>query len=99
MTDSAKPGNAMRACELDIFGHVQGVSYRATCADMARDLSLTGWVKNADNGSVLIHAQGSPDAVEELIDWCHDGPSAARVDDVEVRDVAPQNFESFEIRR
>lgn len=99
MTDAATPGGASRACQLDIFGRVQGVSFRASCAQVARNLSLNGWVKNSDDGSVLVHAQGAPDAVEDLIDWCHGGPSAARVEDVEVRDVAPESFTSFEIRR
>ena len=44
-------------------------------------------------------AEGTPDAVESLVDWCHDGPDAASVDDVEVRDVAPEGYDDFTVRR
>lgn len=88
-----------RAVDLTVTGTVQGVSYRATCADEARRLGLTGYVENQGDGSVHVVAQGSPDAVESLVDWCHDGPDSARVDDVEVRDIAPQQFDDFSVRR
>lgn len=88
-----------RAVDLTVTGTVQGVSYRATCADEARRLQLAGYVENMDDGSVHVLAEGTPDAVESLVDWCHDGPDAARVDDVEVRDVATEGHSSFEIRR
>lgn len=88
-----------RAVDLTITGEVQGVSYRATCAHEARRLALTGFVENVADGSVHVVAQGSPDDVESLIDWCHDGPETAHVDDVEVRDVAPADFDGFSVRR
>ncbi|MBE7372373.1 acylphosphatase [Dermacoccus barathri] len=88
-----------RAVDLTITGHVQGVSFRAYTVDRARELGLIGWVENLDDGSVHVRAQGDPDAVESLVDWCHDGPSAARVDDVEVRDVAPESVDDFSVRR
>ena len=88
-----------RAVDLTITGHVQGVSFRAYTAERARDLGLVGWVENLDDGSVHVRAQGDPDAVESLVDWCHDGPSSARVGDVEVRDVAPESVDDFSVRR
>lgn len=88
-----------RAVSLSVTGRVQGVSFRARCADIARGLDLTGWVRNEDDGSVTVFAEGDPDAVESLVDWCHDGPPAAQVTDVEVLDVAPQNLASFDIHR
>lgn len=88
-----------RSVDLTVTGTVQGVSYRAACADRARALGVTGYVENLDDGSVHVVAEGDPDAVEALIDWCHDGPTAARVDDVEVRDIAPEGHRSFDIRR
>lgn len=88
-----------RSVDLTVTGTVQGVSYRAACAERARELGVTGYVENLDDGSVHVVAEGDPDAVEALIDWCHDGPSAARVDDVEVRDIAPESHGSFDVRR
>lgn len=91
--------NDSRAVDLIISGHVQGVSYRAGAARVARELSLAGWVQNEADGTVTAHAEGDPDTVESFVDWCHDGPDAADVSDVEVRDVAPTGLEGFEIRR
>lgn len=88
-----------RAVSLLVSGTVQGVSYRAGCADRARELGLTGWVTNRDDGHVEVWAEGEPDAVESHVDWCHDGPPAAQVTDVEVRDLAPEGASSFDIRR
>lgn len=84
---------------MTVTGKVQGVSFRASCADQARRLGLTGWVANRSDGAVDLVAEGEPDAVETLIDWCHDGPRAAHVDDVEVLDVAPAGYGKFDIRR
>lgn len=48
-------------------GHVQGVGFRATARQMARDLPVTGWVRNEPDGSVQLEAQGEPEPVEQLL--------------------------------
>lgn len=45
-------------------GRVQGVGFRATCRDIARGHAVTGWVRNETDGSVMMEAQGSEEAVE-----------------------------------
>jgi len=87
-----------RAVDVTIIGRVQGVFFRASCEQEARRLSVTGWVTNAPDGSVTGHFEGDADAVEALIDWCHDGPRHARVDDVEVRDVGMKHCTGFGAR-
>lgn len=47
-------------------GRVQGVGFRATAREIASRLGLTGWVRNEHDGSVLLEAQGSPEAVSAL---------------------------------
>lgn len=89
---------ATRAVELTVTGRVQGVFFRGSCEERARALGVSGWVHNEADGSVRAHAEGDPDSVEDFVDWCHDGPMHARVDDVEVRDTAPQGLGSFEVR-
>jgi acylphosphatase len=74
----------MRRVRAIVNGRVQGVSYRASTAHEARRLGLTGWVKNLDDGAVELEAQGSADAVEQLLAWCKDGPPAAEVTAVRV---------------
>lgn len=68
--------------KLKVIGRVQGVFYRVSCREKAQQLGLTGWVRNAADGSVELEAAGARDSLEILIDWCRGGPSGARVDDV-----------------
>jgi len=49
-------------------GRVQGVGFRATAASVARAESLTGWVRNEPDGSVVLEAQGEPEAVDRFLD-------------------------------
>jgi len=48
-------------------GHVQGVGFRFTCSWIASSHAVTGWVRNEQDGSVMLEAQGAPDAVEEFL--------------------------------
>jgi acylphosphatase len=68
-----------------IRGRVTGVFFRAATQREARRLGVSGWVRNRPDGSVELVAEADEDAIKELISWAQHGPSAARVDDVEVR--------------
>lgn len=85
----------MRKCR--IVGRVQGVYYRASAAERARQLGVTGEARNMPDGSVAVLVCGSEAAVMALIEWLWVGPSAARVTQVEVNEVDlpqpwPQRF-------
>ena len=67
-----------------IKGYVQGVSYRKQTAGVARNLGVTGWVRNVSNGSVEALLEGEMSAVDALISWCAFGPKRGRVDEVEI---------------
>lgn len=69
----------MIAWRLIIRGDVQGVGYRYAMVVAAKTLRVTGWVRNRRDGTVEALVQGEPDAVEQLLAWCHSGPPAARV--------------------
>ena len=81
-----------------VSGTVQGVSFRANTRRQARTRGVDGWVKNLDDGRVEAVFEGRPPAVESMVEWCHEGSPAARVQAVEVRDEAPQEIEGFQIR-
>ena len=74
---------------LIVSGRVQGVFYRDSTMRKARELGLSGNVRNLTDGSVHIEAQGPLPALEELIRWAHDGPPAAVVKDVQTSYSAP----------
>ncbi len=81
-----------------VRGLVQGVYYRASCADVARSHGVSGYVRNRpDRRSVEIVVEGEPDAVEAVIEWARHGPRHAVVDSVEVTDEPPQGQVGFRI--
>lgn len=83
-----------------VTGRVQGVSFRAFTRAEAEALGVSGWVRNADDGSVEAHLQGTGDAVEALLRRLRDGPAAARVTDVQSAPTEPDPaLSGFAIRR
>jgi acylphosphatase len=66
-----------------IRGRVQGVAFRAYTQDEAERLGLSGWVRNREDGSVELWAEGDETALRTLIAWCKHGPPAARVESVD----------------
>jgi len=83
--------------EIRVTGHVQGVFFRKSTQAKAVSLHLTGTVENVRDGSVVIHAEGEPEALDVLEHWCHDGPPAAHVEAVTSQDLPLQGFEGFQI--
>lgn len=85
---------------IKILGRVQGVYFRASAAQEAQNRRLVGWVRNCPDGAVELVAEGAKDDLDKLIDWCHRGPSGARVTEVKVRWEAPEKtFRGFIIMR
>ncbi|WP_123532925.1 acylphosphatase [Halosimplex salinum] len=82
-----------------VSGRVQGVFYRATTRDQAGECGVDGWVRNLDDGRVEAVFEGPADAVEGMVEWCHEGSPQARVDDVEAEYGQPEGLDGFEIRR
>lgn len=88
----------MPALRLRITGTVQGVFYRAHAKEVADRLDVRGWARNDHDGSVEVHAEGSPEHLKEFEAWCRRGPPAARIEHVEARQIPEEGFVSFEIR-
>jgi len=88
-----------KSLHLIIEGRVQGVAFRFFTQKQAKKLNVTGYVKNLADGSVEIIAQGEPIALQSLVDWCHQGPTSARVSKVSVTaQLSTEIFADFEIR-
>ena len=81
-----------------ISGLVQDVWFRATTAKHAVRAGVRGWVRNLADGRVEAVLEGTADAVNEMIDFCSQGPEMARVDRIEVVEESPENLEDFRIR-
>ena len=82
-----------------IQGHVQDVFFRASTKKKADELGVRGTVRNCKRSKKRVHviAQGQKQDLEKLIEWCHQGPTAAIVDSVEVFEYEPKNFADFSV--
>lgn len=85
--------------EANVYGHVQGVSFRYYTRREARRLGLTGWVANHIDGTVKVVADGPEINLHQMIGFLQKGPPAARVDKVQVVwQEASTEFNEFSIR-
>ena len=81
-----------------VTGRVQGVFFRAWTTERALALGVTGWVRNALDGSVEAHLEGEEAFVQRLIDQLKNGPPAARVEQIDVEAVDLEGSDCFEVR-
>jgi len=80
-----------------VSGRVQGVFFRAEAARKARELGLGGFARNTPDGRVEAVFEGDADAVDRMVEWCHEGPPLAAVDHVEVAGEDPRGDNEFRI--
>ncbi len=90
--------SSSRAIRSVLIGRVQGVGFREAARRRAGQLGVMGWVRNADDGTVAVHAEGAPAAIELFISFLREGPRGANVDRVAVEDVRIEGHEQFAIR-
>lgn len=86
---------SVTAIHLIIHGRVQGVGYRAWTGSTARAMGLNGWVRNRVDSTVEAVFIGDTAVIEQMVEACHQGPMAARVDSIkrtEWDDLSPQDF-------
>ncbi len=85
---------------LTIEGRVQGIFFRVSTVEEASRLRLKGWVRNCPDGSVEVVAEGRKKKIDEMIQWCHQGPPGAQVLNVQLQWEDYQGtFERFSLRR
>lgn len=81
-----------------VRGRAQAVGFRDATLRRADRLGVLGWVRNADDGTVVVHAEGPESAVADLLAFLEEGPRAARVEAVEVERVKVEGHEQFAVR-
>lgn len=82
-----------------VFGVVQGVGFRFWTMGKADELGLKGVVKNLDDGSVSIVAEGPEPQVRDLLDWLRSENAPGRVERVEEAiSAAEGSFRDFRAR-
>jgi len=90
--------NVLETRLVRVRGQVQGIGYREACVRRAREMGVTGWVRNQMDGSVEVLVQGSPKQIVDMCAWLREGMPAALVDEFEVTRLLPPfaRFDAFD---
>jgi acylphosphatase len=80
-----------------VSGRVQGVFFRDSVRRLAEQHGVAGWVRNTWDGTVEAAFEGEPDAVDRLVEFCREGPSGARVENVDVSTETPEDLSGFRL--
>ena len=81
-----------------VSGRVQGVGYRAFAERAAREIGVTGWVRNLADGRVEAHANGTLDELDRFEARLMAGPRSATVRSVETAEAGATDAAGFLIR-
>jgi acylphosphatase len=82
-----------------ISGRVQGVFFRSETKYEAKQLGVTGWIRNVPDGRVEAVFEGEEKKVKELIKFCKEGPPGARVTNVDtIWEKYTGEFRNFEVK-
>jgi len=89
---------SQKAVRAAVRGRVQAVGFRDATVRKAGELGLLGWVRNDDDGSVAVHAEGAAEAVDTLTAFLAEGPPAAEIESLEVEETKVEGHEQFAVR-
>jgi acylphosphatase len=81
-----------------ISGEVQGVFFRETARRKATEAGVAGWITNRSDGRVEAVFEGPAEAVDEIVEFCRDGPTAATVENVDVETEEAEGLSGFDVR-
>jgi DNA ligase D-like protein (predicted 3'-phosphoesterase) len=91
-------GTGAAAIRAVVSGGVQGVGFRDATVRRARELGVMGWVRNGEDDTLQVHAEGPEQALDELVAFLRGGPPAANVAAVAIDRVKVEGHEQFAIR-
>jgi acylphosphatase len=91
----SKPVSSIVCRRCVVSGRVQGVWFRASTREKARELGLTGRAVNLPDGRVEVIACGPEDRLRQLEGWLWQGPDLARVESVECAPAGEHGFSDF----
>lgn len=81
-----------------ISGEVQGVFFRETARRKATEAGVAGWITNRSDGKVEAVFEGAAEAVDQMVEFCREGPTAATVEDIDVETEEPEGLSGFDVR-
>jgi len=83
--------------KIHVRGRVQGVGFRWSAVRAAKNHGITGFVKNMQDGSVYIEAEGPEKKLKTFVEWCKTGPGFGYVESVTTDPYPPVNYKDFRI--
>jgi DNA ligase D-like protein (predicted 3'-phosphoesterase) len=89
---------AKAAIRATVRGEVQGIGFRDATVMRAVELGVMGWVRNGEDTTMQVHAEGPKKAIDELVGFLNEGSPPARVSEVAIDRVAVEGHEQFAIR-
>jgi acylphosphatase len=89
----------IRHISISVKGKVQGVFFRASTQEKAKEIGIKGFVRNELDGSVYVESEGSEAQLSEFITWCKHGPKMASVESCLVKEGNVVGFIEFVIQR
>jgi len=98
MTTFGSMSEKKKSLRATVRGRVQGIGFRDATVKKAQQVGAFGWVRNAEDGTVLVHAEGPEEAVEQTLRFLGEGPPGAAVEAVEVEETKVEGHEQFAIR-
>ncbi|MBI9015250.1 MAG: acylphosphatase [Clostridiales bacterium] len=87
----------MKTLIITVSGRVQGVGFRYYTQITAEKYQLTGWVKNNDDGTVLMMVSGDEKVLQYFLQEIESGNQYAYVSNIKIEETTYQNYENFEI--
>ena len=87
--------------DFEVFGIVQGVSFRVCTIEMGKSLNLVGWVKNTPQGTVQGQAEGPLNSINSLKHWLsHIGSPSSTISDARFSEHSIQSlsFSAFTLK-
>ncbi|MGC9603491.1 MAG: acylphosphatase [Minisyncoccia bacterium] len=88
----------MKKCyQIKIFGRVQNVGFRRLSIEKARELGITGFIRNEPGGIVFLEAEGKEKALQDFLSWCRRGPAFARIERLDFSEIPERDFTDFRI--
>lgn len=96
--DNRAMGSETIRRRLVVRGKVQGVFYRDSAREAARNEGVSGWAANHSDGSVEVVLEGPEEAVTSVVGYCRQGPSSADVESVDEHEERPEGLDGFQIR-
>src|SRR3989344_5751711 len=89
-----------RTVKIEIFGRVQGINFRSMVKNFCDEKKIKGFVKNSDDGNVLIIAQALENLLDKLIEWVKQSPGFSKVENLKITTIkSEKNYKDFKIIR